>query len=72
MVPTRELLKQELEKLNEKQLRQVADFIAFIKFRACRVSLPEDESQLMALYSEFDREDKQMGEPTGYVLLTGL
>ena len=33
MVALKEFITQELETLNEEQLRQVADFMAFLKFR---------------------------------------
>lgn len=33
----REKLKQELDKLNEEQLKKIADFIAFIEFQAKQV-----------------------------------
>lgn len=36
----REKLKEELDKLNEEQLRQVSDFVAFIEFKSKYVSSP--------------------------------
>jgi len=31
---TKETLKQEIDRLNDQQLKQIADFIAFIKFQS--------------------------------------
>ncbi|MBE9040259.1 hypothetical protein IQ235_05560 [Oscillatoriales cyanobacterium LEGE 11467] len=36
----KESLKQELDKLNEEQLKQVANFIAFVEFATTRVNIP--------------------------------
>ena len=57
------LIQQDLEKLNEEQLKQVFKFIAFLKFRARLVTIPTiDETNLAALYSEFAEEDRQLAE----------
>ena len=59
----KDLIQQELEKLDREQLKQVFEFIAFLKFRARLVTLPAtDESNLAALYSEFAEEDRQLAE----------
>lgn len=61
-VITKEYLKQELDQFNEKQLKQVADFIAFIKFQT-RLSQPTaDISQFANLYQEFAQEDRELAE----------
>ena len=62
MVSIKQFLNQELDKLNEDQLRQVADFIAFIKFRARCAVWTDAESQLAKLYSEFAEEDQRLAE----------
>ena len=62
MVAIKELINQELENLNQEQLRQVTDFIAFVKFHSRRVSLRENESKLAALYSEFAEDDRALAE----------
>jgi len=55
---TKESLKQELDHLNDEQLKQVANFIAFIKFQS-KLSQPEpDLNQIAHLYQEFADEDK--------------
>jgi RecJ-like exonuclease len=43
-VITKEYLKQELDQFNEQQLKQVADFIAFIKFQTRFSQTPADIS----------------------------
>ncbi|MCU0543195.1 MAG: hypothetical protein MUE44_13655 [Oscillatoriaceae cyanobacterium Prado104] len=59
----KELIQQELEKLDPEQLKQVFEFIAFLKFRARLVTnITVDETNLAALYSEFAEEDRQLAE----------
>jgi len=61
-VITKEYLKQELDQFNDQQLKQVADFIAFIKFQT-RFSQPTaDISQFANLYQEFAQEDRELAE----------
>ena len=62
MVALKEFITQELETLNEEQLRQVADFMAFLKFRLRSRRWKIDESQLAILYSEFAEEDQKLAE----------
>jgi hypothetical protein len=59
----RELIQQELEKFDREQLKQVFEFITFLKFRARLVTIPAiDETNLAELYSEFAEEDRQIAE----------
>ncbi|MEG3985641.1 hypothetical protein QUA54_13940 [Microcoleus sp. MOSTC5] len=59
----KDLIQQELEKLDLEQLKQVFEFISFLKFRARLVTnLAVDESNLATLYSEFAEEDRQLAE----------
>jgi hypothetical protein len=59
----KELIQQELEKLDTEQLKQVFEFIAFLKFRAKLVTnIAVDETNLAGLYSEFAEEDRQLAE----------
>lgn len=62
MIVTKEHLAQEIDDLDAQQLNEIADFIAFIKFKARYPHLSLTESQLSALYAEFADEDKQLAE----------
>ena len=59
---TKEALKRDIDRFNDQQLKQIADFIAFIKFQT-RSSQPTiDISQFAKLYQEFAEEDRQLAE----------
>jgi hypothetical protein len=62
MVITKEHISKEMEALDDRQLKEIADFIAFIKFRARYSSLPVVDSQLSSLYAEFADEDQRLSE----------
>ena len=57
-----ETLKQDLDRLTDDERQQVADFIAFLKFRHRRHRLVIDPSQLAALAGEFAIEDRLLTE----------
>ncbi len=57
-----EAIKQDIDKLNTQQLQQVADFIAFLKFRDKYSIKPLDSSQLRSLATEFAEEDRNFAE----------
>ncbi len=57
-----ESLKQELDQLTRKQLQQVADFIAFLKFRNRHRQVILDPTQLETLFTEFADEDHALAE----------
>jgi hypothetical protein len=59
---TKESLKQELDYFNDEQLKQVADFIAFIKFQIKFKCQKTDVSQFADLYQEFAQEDRELAE----------
>lgn len=60
---TREHIVQELTHLSEAEIAQVAEFLAFLKFRSRIKSMPRhDEAQLAALYAEFANEDRELAE----------
>jgi len=62
MPVTSEALKQDLDQLTTEQLQQVADFIAFLKFRdKCR-RIVLDPAQLTLLATEFAEEDRSIAE----------
>jgi hypothetical protein len=58
-----EALKQDLDLLTHNQLQQVADFIAFLKFRSQRRHrVVIDPMQLAELFAEFADEDRAFAE----------
>jgi len=59
---TKETLKQELDRLNDEQLKQIADFIAFIKFQSKSSKPTPDFGQFANLYQEFADEDRELAE----------
>lgn len=62
MPVTNEALKQDLDQLTNEQLQQVADFIAFLKFRDKRRRIVLDPVQLASLATEFAEEDRSLAE----------
>jgi outer membrane protein assembly factor BamD (BamD/ComL family) len=62
MLSLKELLRQEIDNLNEEQLKELSDFIAFLKFRSLNANWQIDKNQIAAIYSEFAEEDRQLGE----------
>ncbi len=59
----KEQVKENLERLDEGGLREVADFVAFLHFRSRRhVTLDWDEAKMAALYAEFAEEDRALAE----------
>jgi hypothetical protein len=57
---TREDLKQDLDHLSRKQIQQVGDFIAFLKFRD--QAAPPIDTQRFEAIAEFANEDRAMAE----------
>jgi DNA-binding GntR family transcriptional regulator len=54
---------QELTGLSDSDLEQVAEFLAFLKFRARLHATPAlDEAQVAALYAKFAEEDRALAE----------
>ncbi|BAZ16228.1 hypothetical protein NIES4071_81030 [Calothrix sp. NIES-4071] len=62
MIVLKEVITQELNNLNEQQLQQVADFLAFLRYKNRVASLKIDERQMAALYQEFGEEDRKLAE----------
>ncbi len=59
----KEQVTQNLERLDEEKLREVADFVAFLEFRTRRSAVPEwDDAKLSTLYAEFADEDRALAE----------
>jgi hypothetical protein len=55
-------VKQDIDQLTHAQLQQVADFIAFLKFRDQRRRIVLDPAQLAPLADEFAEEDRAFAE----------
>ena len=53
---TKEQINEQLNQLNEEQLNQVSDFIAFLKFREKLIKLNLNTEKLAQLYQEFAEE----------------
>jgi hypothetical protein len=59
----KEQVTRELDNLSEAELKQVAEYVAFLKFRARVTGMPTpNEAQLAALYSGFADEDRRLAE----------
>lgn len=59
---TKEDIKRDIDRLNDQQLKQIADFIAFIKFQTRFSQQTANISQFANLYQEFAEEDRQLAE----------
>jgi hypothetical protein len=63
MAVSTETIKQDLDRLTHSQLQQVADFIAFLKFRNQRQRrVVLDPTQLSNMFTEFADEDLALAE----------
>ncbi|MUL36151.1 hypothetical protein [Gloeocapsopsis dulcis] len=64
MAISTEALKQDIDRLTNEQLQQVADFIAFLKFqnKRHRHRAILDTTQLATLATEFAEEDRALAE----------
>jgi len=59
----KEHLVKEIEMLNEQQLHEVKEYVAFLRFRSRFMSLPLfDENRIAKLYREFAKEDRELAE----------
>jgi hypothetical protein len=63
MVITKERINQAIASLSDIQLRQVADFLDYLKFKE-KSKRPRkfDESEIAKLYQEFEAEDRELAE----------
>ena len=59
---TKEEILEEIKTLSEAEIKEVAEYLAFLKYRARSKSRIADESQLAALYAEFAEEDRDLAE----------
>ncbi len=66
---TREQVLEEIKTLSEAEIKEVAEYLASLKYRSQKRSRIVDESQLEALYAEFAEEDRSLAEEgmTDYV-----
>lgn len=62
MEVTKEHLKQELDRFNDEQLKQVAEFMEFLKFRAKFTVSTHNISQYADLYREFAQDDRTLAK----------
>jgi uncharacterized protein YueI len=63
MISIREKVVTSLSDLTEAQLRQVAEYLEFLKFRERRKNeLLLGDAELEALYAEFADEDRELAE----------
>ena len=58
----KEQVVEELKTLSEAELLEVAEYLAFLRFRARHAAPAFDEAQLAALYAEFADEDRSLAE----------
>jgi len=59
----KEQVTQVLDSLSEAELQQVAEYVAFLRFRARVVPMTVvDATQLASLYAEFADEDRRFAE----------
>jgi hypothetical protein len=59
----KEQVTQELDNLSEAELKEIAEYVTFLKFRARIKATPAlAETQLAALYTEFADEDRKLAE----------
>jgi hypothetical protein len=59
---TKEQVLEEIETLSEAELKEVADYVAYLKHRSQNKSSVVDESQWGTLYAEFAEEDRNLAE----------
>lgn len=66
----KESLVKEIKALNEQQLHEVEEYVAFLKFRSRFILRPSfDENRIAKLYNKFAKEDRDLAEEgmTDYV-----
>ncbi|MDJ0595691.1 MAG: hypothetical protein QNJ72_37860 [Pleurocapsa sp. MO_226.B13] len=62
MFISQEHLTRQIKELNDEQLKQVSEFINFLKFKERSTNLKLDEAEMAQFYQEFAEEDKQLAE----------
>jgi cytochrome c553 len=59
---SKEQILEDIETLSEAEIKELAEYLAFLKYRSQSKSHVVDESQLAALYAEFAEEDRNLAE----------
>ena len=59
---TKEEILEEIETLSEAEIKEVAEYLAFLKYRSQNKRVTVNEAQLAALYAEFAEEDRNLAE----------
>ena len=62
MMSVKEQVTRALDTLSDAELRQVAEYVDFLKFRARRTMPALSDTELAALYAEFGDEDRALAE----------
>ena len=62
MFISQEHLTKQIKELNDRQLKQVSEFIDFLKFQDRFADLKTDETEIAQIYQEFAEEDRQLAE----------
>ena len=62
MFISQEHLTKQIEELNDEQLKQVSEFIDFLRFKDRFADLKIDETEMAQVYQEFAEEDRQLAE----------
>jgi len=58
----KESLVKEIKSLNEQQLNEVKEYVAFLKFRSRFMLPPSFDNRIAKLYSKFAKEDRDLAE----------
>jgi hypothetical protein len=59
----REYVSQTVQSLDETELAEVADYLAYLRFRARSHAIPAiDAKRISALYAEAEEEDRRLAE----------
>ena len=62
MMSVKEQVTRALDTLSDAELRHVAEYVDFLKFRARRTGSTLSDTELAALYAEFADEDRALAE----------
>jgi Cu2+-containing amine oxidase len=72
-ISIKEQISETLDSFNQEELKQVFEFISFLKFRArLNLKFSFDETELATLYAEFAEEDRKPAEEAMDEYIAGL